>query len=132
MKKLSSGDPLTTHRELYMRNVSSKELHFNGSEEEPEQDQPPANRQQGDVITFDRYASYSFRTEIAALLQFPLQASPADTHSALCHIMLAHLVCKEQAWESLQQHRCKMYIHSCQRCCKGNTVGAHWILVNEV
>lgn len=57
VKKLSSGDPLTTHRELYLRNVSSKELRFNGSEEEPEQEQPPANRQQGDVITFDKYAS---------------------------------------------------------------------------
>lgn len=56
MKKLSSGDPLTTHRELYLRNVSSKELHFNGSEEEPEQG--PTNRQQGDVITFDKYASH--------------------------------------------------------------------------
>ena len=56
MKKLSSGDPLTTHRELYLRNVSSKELHFNGSEEESEQEQPPGNRQQGDVISFDRYA----------------------------------------------------------------------------
>ncbi|KAL3151953.1 hypothetical protein ABBQ32_001078 [Trebouxia sp. C0010 RCD-2024] len=54
VKKLSSGDPLTTHRELYLRNVSSKELHFNGSEEEPEQ--ASSSRQQGDVITFDKVA----------------------------------------------------------------------------
>lgn len=63
MKKLSSGDPLTTHRELYLRNVSSKELRFNGSEEEPEQEQPPANRQQGDVITFDKYAPPASQTQ---------------------------------------------------------------------
>ena len=54
VKKLSSGDPLTTHRELYLRNVSSKELKFNGSEDEPEVDLAPANRQQGDTISFDK------------------------------------------------------------------------------
>ena len=55
--KLSSGDPLTTHRELYMRNVSSKDLalNLNGSEDEPDQELPPAVRQQGDTIAFDRY-----------------------------------------------------------------------------
>lgn len=55
MKKLSSGDPLTTHRELYLRNVSSKELKFNGGkEEEGEEGLPAANRQQGDIIAFDK------------------------------------------------------------------------------
>ncbi len=54
MKKLSSGDALTTHRELYLRNVSSKELKFRGSEEEPEEDLAPANRQEGNTIAFDK------------------------------------------------------------------------------
>lgn len=77
MKKLSSGDPLTTHRELYLRNVSSKELHFNGSEEEPEQ--ASSSRQQGDVITFDKYAlhvpSQADRV-ISLLLLVPSQIVP--------------------------------------------------------
>ena len=96
MKKLSSGDPLTTHRELYLRNVSSKELHFNGSEEEPEKDQPPATRQQGDVITFDRYASIPSWTERAVSMLFPLLGSPADPHDSTT-------------------------VHSCQRCCNGKS-----------
>jgi hypothetical protein len=54
VKKLSSGDPLTTHRELYLRNVSSKELKFSGSEEEPDEDLAPAHRQEGDTIAFDK------------------------------------------------------------------------------
>ncbi len=54
VKKLSSGDALTTHRELYLRNVSSKELKFRGSEEEPEEDLAPANRQEGNTIAFDK------------------------------------------------------------------------------
>ena len=54
VKKLSSGDTLTTHRELYLRNVSSKELIFSGSGEQPEEDLQPANRQEGDTIAFDR------------------------------------------------------------------------------
>ena len=57
VKKLSTGDPLTTHRELYLRNVSSKELQFNGSGEEPDENLPPANRQHGDTIAFDKCAS---------------------------------------------------------------------------
>ncbi|DBB16523.1 TPA: hypothetical protein ACH3X3_014788 [Trebouxia sp. C0006] len=56
VKKLSSGDPLTTHRELYLRNVSSKELKFSGSEEEPDEDLAPAHRQEGDTIAFDKVA----------------------------------------------------------------------------
>ena len=54
MKKLSSGNPLETHRELYLRNVSSKELKFNGSE--GDENLPPANRQQGDTIAIDKSA----------------------------------------------------------------------------
>ena len=54
VKKLSSGDPLTTHRELYLRNVSSKDLNFNGSEEQPDESLPPANRHQSDTIAFDK------------------------------------------------------------------------------
>lgn len=54
VKKLSSGDPLTTHRELYLRNVSSKELKFSGSEEEPDEDLAPAHRQEGNTIAFDK------------------------------------------------------------------------------
>ena len=54
VKKLSSGDLLTTHRELYLRNVSSKELKFSGSEEEPDEDLAPAHRQEGDTIAFDK------------------------------------------------------------------------------
>ena len=45
---------MTTHRELYLRNVSSKELIFNGSGEQPDEDLPPANRQEGDTIAFDK------------------------------------------------------------------------------
>jgi len=54
VKKLSSGDPLTTHRELYLRNVSSKELKFSGSEEEPDEDLAPPHRQEGNTIAFDK------------------------------------------------------------------------------
>lgn len=56
VKKLSTGDPLTTHRELYLRNVSSKELQFNGSGEEPDENLRPANRQHGNTIAFDKVA----------------------------------------------------------------------------
>lgn len=56
VKKLSSGDALTTHRELYLRNVSSKELKFSGSEEEPDEELGPAHRQEGNTIAFDKVA----------------------------------------------------------------------------
>lgn len=56
--KLSSGDPLATRRELYLRNVSSKDLAQKVSSlEEPEDDALPATRHEGDTIAFHRYVT---------------------------------------------------------------------------
>lgn len=57
MGKLSSGDPLETRRQLYMRNVSSKDLDKKvGRLEEPEEDAEPATRNEGNTIAFHRSA----------------------------------------------------------------------------
>lgn len=56
--KLSSGDPLETRRELYLRNVSSKDLAKKvAAMEEPEEDALPATRSEGDTISFHRCAT---------------------------------------------------------------------------
>lgn len=55
VNKLSSGDPLATRRELYLRNVSSKDLQAKvDAQEELEADATPPTRHQGDVVSFDR------------------------------------------------------------------------------
>ena len=49
VSKLSSGDPVATHRDLYLRNLSSGSLNFDAPEDLPE-----AMRHTGDIIKFDR------------------------------------------------------------------------------
>lgn len=52
VSRLSSGDPSATHKELYLRNVSSGNLR--GAVDET---LPPPKRHTGDIIKFDRCAS---------------------------------------------------------------------------
>lgn len=85
VRKLSSGDPLTTHRELYLRNVSSKELKFNGSEGEPEEDLAPANRQQGDTIAFDKYC---VSPSCACCIVLTVSRDERHMHTSLWHLLI--------------------------------------------
>ena len=50
VSRLSSGDPLSTHRELYLRNISSGNL----SESKDGEDLLEPQRHQGDLIKFHR------------------------------------------------------------------------------
>ena len=50
VQKLSVGDIIATHRDLYLRNVSSCELSADADVPEPE-------RHEGEVVKFDRWAS---------------------------------------------------------------------------
>lgn len=49
VQKLSVGDIIATHRDLYLRNVSSCELSADADIPEPE-------RHEGEVVKFDRWA----------------------------------------------------------------------------
>ena len=69
MQRLGAGNAPATHRELYMRNVSSHSLDSEAPEADP---LPEPSRVSGDIIRFYRFAhpySHAAPCNIAALEQ---------------------------------------------------------------
>ena len=74
VQKLSVGDIIATHRDLYLRNVSSCELSADADVPEPE-------RREGEVVKFDRWASLETQ---AVAGQDSCGVSAMHTRPSLC------------------------------------------------
>ena len=83
VQRLSAGDHSNTHRELYIRNVSS------GSLEVPE-DLPEPSRTTGDVIAFDRYAPGTGKACSFILFQEKVMAKDVHPGAASCILHQQH------------------------------------------
>lgn len=81
VQRLGAGDAPTTHRELYMRNVSSHSLDLDAPDVDP---LPEPSRVSGDIISFDRCtASWSLTSHCSCGCAIMTAASHAALHACI-------------------------------------------------